>query len=199
MTTMNAPTPGLDASAIADLRFDHSMAAQRSEQANRPRIYVVLALVALIGCVLALLWSWSSYASARRALVAEQATAARAVELAGRLQALKLASVSDSGPRANEPVDRLLSRLESIGRDAGLKNGVPLPGRNRGLTQQGMVQVKLNYELRDISLGALLVWVERAMDEVPGLEVFSLSLRPESQQWVLKVQFSRWERAEGGG
>jgi hypothetical protein len=36
--------------------------------------------------------------------------------------------------------------------------------------------------------------VEIATRDVPGLEVYSVRIRPETNQWDLNVTFSRWER-----
>ena len=58
------------------------------------------------------------------------------------------------------------------------------------------MHTKFDYEVRDESLAALMDWMNRAVAAVEGLEVYSVSIKPEAQAWNLRVTFSRWEREQ---
>jgi hypothetical protein len=62
---------------------------------------------------------------------------------------------------------------------------------------KGTRQVQLTFDIRDPSMEALVQFMQRAVAEVPGLEVQSIQIKPEAQVWYLQVKFARWERLEG--
>ena len=66
------------------------------------------------------------------------------------------------------------------------------PDRNIGWNQ-----VRYSYNIKDESLDSLLRWAQFVQDDVPSLEVYSVTLRPEATEWSLTIVFSRWEKPEG--
>ncbi|MDI1289384.1 MAG: hypothetical protein PSX37_05460 [bacterium] len=184
-----------------DDRSRQSMDALRFERRSRPRHLVALAglLVLVAGGVA---WSSSrSLAAANKTLAYQQKVAAEVTEAAGKLNQLRAANAAD-GSRENEAVPQLRSRIAQAAADAGLKNPNVLPSAERPeIRRPGLnsIQRKFSYDVRDESLGALLKWMELATRDVPDLEVYSIKLQPEAQQWHLVVTFSRWERADSTG
>ncbi len=41
--------------------------------------------------------------------------------------------------------------------------------------------------------GELESWMERAVRETPGLEIFELKVSPRTNDWQFDVTFARWE------
>jgi len=82
--------------------------------------------------------------------------------------------------------------------DVGLKDRIPLPAARPPDVQRalGSQQLRFDYEVRDEDLPRLLSWVQKCIADVSGLEVYSVTLRPEAHKWKLNVSFSRWERIE---
>lgn len=193
---MTQATPQIN---LDELRQDLTVEAQRSASANRPRHILIGAGALFVVALIAIGLAYTRYAEASSKLESEKTLAKNMVEAAARLRALKEAAAADTGPAPNAPDTQIFSRIEQAGHDAGLTNKVPLPQQSRGSSTAGASQKRYLYELRDASLPAILLWVERCQQEVPGLEVSAIIVRPEAQVWYVKVTFSRWERTESGG
>lgn len=181
-----------------EARFAAVAAAAASERRNNPRH-----LLAIAGFVLAvsLLWlfsSWSAWSSARAALVKQQRERETITRNVADLRAFKAVQGSDSGPRLAEQEGAIRSRLRDIGRAAGLKeeNITPKSVKRDQRKDLGSVLLTASFEARDESMGPLLGWLERATREMPGLEVYKISIRPEAQKWLMQVTFSRWEKPD---
>jgi cell division protein FtsB len=182
-----------------DQRAELAAIAARTQHANQPRNVVLLAGLLAAVAILILSVAWRANASALEQAELAQDRARAAASKAAELRALEQAGATRSS-EVNEPIARMLSRIERAGVDAGLKNQIPVPGQRAGTVERrlGTRQMQLTYQLRDPSFEALARFMQRAVQEVPGLEVYSIRIRPEQQNWFLEVVFSRWERAEGG-
>jgi len=172
--------------------------AARAQRHNRPLHLVLFAGAILLVSVIALLVSLRSHSAARAQLADQELLATNTLKAAAKLKALQDVAGRDIGPRLNEPATQVFSRIEQAGVDAGLKSKVPLPPRPRVERPAGKqsVHTKFDYEVRDESLAALMDWMNRAVAAVEGLEVYSVSIKPEAQAWNLRVTFSRWEREQ---
>lgn len=180
-----------------DARLELTATAARAERANKPRTLLLVSLLLLAVSLLVLSMAWSAYSDATGRADAEQAKAAQAVEKSAQLVALGQAATTGTN-QANEPISKFRSRIERAGVEAGLREPLRLPSeRNNVEKRLGTRQVLLTYEIRDPSFDALTRFMQRAVEDVPGLEVSSVLVRPEAQVWYLQVVFSRWERLEG--
>ncbi|CAG1006088.1 hypothetical protein PHYC_03286 [Phycisphaerales bacterium] len=184
-----------------DQRLELASLAARTERANQPRHFVLLALVVLAGALVVLLVSWRSYSRASGDLARQRETAANVTEAAGRLRMLReVAEANDSGPKIAEGGQQIWTRIEQASVDAQLdkKTGAPLRTRPDVKVQgSNAVRKTWEYEVRDPNLMAIIHWMSLATEKVPGLEVNSVTIRPEAQQWFARVVFTRWERTEG--
>lgn len=183
------------AAQLDDLRATLAAQASRAEQRNRPRALLLIAAIVLVGGV----WfAWSGYA--RHVEAEDRAGAAQrfsdsVLKAAGKLQSLE----SQGVVQAREPMSQLFSRIEAMGGTAKLKNRVPIgASQTRPERTLGWNQVKTTYTIRDPQLPAVLKWIDLVVADIPGMEVHSITIRPEASDWVVIVVFSRWERAEGG-
>ncbi|GJQ29088.1 MAG: hypothetical protein HBSAPP03_09720 [Phycisphaerae bacterium] len=196
MSTIPASNP----TSIDDRRRDLAIVAARSARSNTPTHLVLLGGLAVAGALLYLVIAWRGYAAAAEKLASEQRTAGLVVEAAGRLRALAAAEAAQgSGPRLVEGGQRIYGRIEQAGVEAGLRDRVPVPTSTRSDKVQGtdILRVIRDYDIRDPNLGAIIAWLSRACEAVPGLEVYSMTVRPEAQAWNVKIRFTRLERAEG--
>jgi hypothetical protein len=172
--------------------------AARAERRNSPK-YLLLGAGALLAvCLLWLFASWNSYRGARAIVLRQQSDEATIANNVAELRKFKASSGSDSGPRLAEQEGAIRSRLRDIGKAAGLKeeNITPKTVKRDQRKDLGSVLLTVSFEARDESLAPLLMWLERAAAEMPGLEVFKISIKPEAQKWYMQVTFSRWEKPE---
>jgi hypothetical protein len=182
--------------AQEEARLAMAAVAARAERLNQPSILLYLAALLLLAALIFLGVEFRASLSASSHLSSEKSQAEETIQKAGRLKALREAAQAE--PSLSQPATQVRTRIEQAGVDVGLKNRVPLPTtRTERPPGLGSMQTRFDYEVRDEDLQRLLQWTQKAVTDVPGLEVYSISLRPEAHQWILRVSFSRWERTEG--
>ncbi len=175
-----------------------SAAAARGERRNKPTFVVALGVIALAASLLFAGFGWFSFTKARKAAENAKSESNAMLEQAAQLQSLIDDEANGTGPRAAEPATNVLSKIEASGTRAGLKKAVPIGSRTVNPDRTiGWNQVRYSYNVKDESLDALLRWAQFVQDDVPSLDVYSVTLRPEATEWSLTVVFSRWEKPEG--
>ena len=186
------------ADAGEEARFAAAAEAAAAERRNNPRYLLAIAGLVLAVALLWLFSSWSAWSSARAALVKQQKDRETITRNVADLRALKAVQGADSGPRLAEQEGAIRSRLRDIGRAAGLKEEdiTPKSVKRDQRKDLGSVLLTASFEARDESMGPLLAWLDRATTEMPGLEVYKISIRPEAQKWLMQVTFSRWEKPD---
>lgn len=196
--TRAAATNATPASLANDARFDLAMAAARAERANRPTYLLIGAAALLIVALAALLWSWQAKSAAESKLATEMALGQQFVDAAQRLRELEV--TPKSGPSASEPIPDMGSRMQAAAVRAGMAKDaasklLPIPSRDS--TRSGnAVRKKFQYNnVREATLEPLVSWLSSATEEVPGLKVYSLTLKPDATGWTMNVTFTRWERS----
>ena len=177
-------------------RGDVAVAASRNERRNRPTHLVVIAIALAAAAAIALLMMVRQRNSARSLLANEQRVGESAVELVAQLREIKAAEESTSIRYGGPESDLTPSKFSNAGAAAGLKQPPRLPDRQfQDRDMGGVHRTKWTYSVKDESMPNLMKWVQLAVRDIPGLEVYSISLKPEATQWSLKVTFSRWERS----
>ncbi len=185
--------------SIDDLRSRLAAQASRAEQRNRPRVLILGAAVLF---AVGAWFAWDGFQ--RRSDASGQAAAAQrnaeaTLAAASRLQGLIASTSGQDGPEPSEPTSGLLSRIEALGPRAGLKSRVPIGSLSTKPERSlGWNQVRATYTIRDESMNAILTWVNMVVGDIPGMEVHTITIRPEAAEWVVIVIFSRWEKAESG-
>ncbi|MEI7658702.1 MAG: hypothetical protein WCK33_11620 [Phycisphaerae bacterium] len=179
-------------------RFVAASQAAAAERRNNPRYLIGIAGLVLAVSLLWLFSSWSAWSSSRAALVKQQRDRETITSNVAELRALKALQGADSGPRLAEQEGAIRSRLRDIGRAAGLKeeNITPKSVKRDQRKDLGSVLLTASFEARDEAMQPLLAWLDRATAEMPGLEVYKISIRPEAQKWLMQVTFSRWEKPD---
>lgn len=180
--------------AQEETRLALAAAAARAERQNQPKFLLYAAGALLAAAIIFVGVAFSGSLAASADLASQKKQAETTVQLAGRYRALKAAA--QNGP-TYQPATQIRTRIEQAGVDAGLKDRVPLPQTHTDPQRSiGSQQTRFDYEVRDENLPNLLAWMQKSLADVPGLEVYSLTLRPEAHKWKLNVSFSRWERIE---
>ncbi len=180
---------------LEDLRSSLAAQASRAEQRNRPRALIITACIVL---VVGAWFAWDGYSRSTDAAEnasTQQRYSENVLKAAGRWQALQ----SQDTVHVVGPMSSLYSRIESLGENAGLKTRVPIPStQTKPERSLGWNQVKPTYNIKDPELSAVLKWVDLVVADIPGMEVHTITIRPEATEWNVSVVFSRWEKAEGG-
>jgi len=175
-------------------RFQLARAASVAERRNRPKTRLYLALILVIaGGVYAAL-GYMSLQSGERAF--ERAAENRQRMHAALMEIAALESVPTSGVvQDHTPIAAPISRLEEAAKAAGLDSPTP-PQTRTDSAGPGFVRRLYPYNgVRAETALPLLNWIEKAKEAMPGLEVYSLNLRPTGQRgWTMGVTFARVEK-----
>lgn len=179
-----------------EARFEMTLAAASRERSNRPLGLVVVACVFLAGTLIFAGSSIASRASARSRLRAELLSQAGAEAKVQEWKRLAQAAADSPQGAIGKPGEFKVSRMEELATRAGLKSRPNAPVSRDDKSRQGIVVFTHVYtEVRDPSLANMVDWVRSACAEIAGLEVESLTVRPEPAGWKMDVTFRRWERA----
>lgn len=176
-------------------RFELTLGAATRERRNRPIAALVLAGLVVIGAAVFALYAVGARAAARlelRRALSDQAQAEVKVAEWTRMVERDGASPQGTGGKS----EFRASRMEELATRAGMKNRPNAPASPEDKSRPGIVVYKHVYTgVQDPSLAALVEWVRLATDEISGLELESLMVRPEPAGWRMDVSFRRWERA----
>jgi hypothetical protein len=184
--------------AQEETRLALASAAARTERQNQPRVLLFAAGLLLLIALIFVGVAFQGSLAASSDLRSQRLQTDDVIKRAGRYKALREAGSSDAAiihPQQNQ----LVSRIQGAGVDAGLKNPVPLYTAKREEKPPGMgaKQTRYDFDVKDEELPKLLLWVQKATASVPGLELYSITLKPEAHQWSLRATFSIWEKIEG--
>lgn len=193
------PAAPFDAPSPAEATQSLGIAAARTLRRNRPSFLVTLGAIALMLALAYAVLGWVSYSDARKRAQTAERNASDILLAAARLKQLQDNDAS-GGSRSPEVASggAVLSRIEGAGTRAGLVRPVPVGSTNRQRDRDvGWDKVNISYNVKDPSLEAILKWMELAIEDVQGLEVSQLTLRPEASEWSMTVVYARWEKPEG--
>ena len=58
------------------------------------------------------------------------------------------------------------------------------------------MRTNYTYTVRDASLEHILAWIEASTQQIPGLAVSTIDIKPTNQTWTVLVTLYRYERIE---
>jgi hypothetical protein len=200
-------TGPLDPGARADAAMSLVLAAAGAERRNRPRVFVVLAGVLLLGTGAFALESYRALTRANGAISYQREQTRTVASLVQDIEAM-----SEQESKLVFPADfRVASKLEDLAKELGL-DGVVIE-QHDGSPPAGAVNVKKKLynprsPIRAIDVGPVIAWLARACDGsvVEGLTPTSIKLTalrtgptdkpaaPGEADWQLDVKFTRLER-----
>lgn len=185
----------------ADLHAARSAMSEAARRRNTPNGLLVLSLGLFLVSTAALVWSASSRKAANEALDARIAQAQTIREQVAAIKEIKSQAARVRDTRANEPLKGALLTIRNTAPEKLRTSLDQFPGREApGTTDNAakLVQKKFQYSnLRHDSIEDIMAWLQEATLSIKGLEVESLTIRPEAATWQVNVVFARWERKEG--
>ncbi len=182
-----------------DDRFELAQRASMASRAAKPLMPLALGGLALVVGLIALLWTSMARAEAVRNLGSQQRTLDRVVAIEQSFAAIETRK-NQGATGVHEPLPDILSRLERAATDVGMAK--PAFPQDRADDQQGVIDRRLTYTVRDEPLETTLAWIDLAMQRIPGLEVHDIKLviSPSGRggntenSWIVTVTLARWER-----
>jgi hypothetical protein len=208
--TMTVGPAAADRAGLEQARLELAATAARAERRNRPTALPAGAAALLAVSIVALLWAAAKRSSAELALADERRAAEEYVQASARLEQARALGGDRPNP-ANESNDRIRSRIIAAAERAGMTADHPgmtgasslVPTVSTDLKQPASAdgktpatqRSKFTYQnVKQSSLEAMIQWVNNAVEDIPGLEVFMISVKPEANGWNMTVAFTRWER-----
>lgn len=190
MSQSNTP----DGRLSPDDRYELAQRAQDQQRLNYPKHLIGVGSILVFASIVILAIAWQSRAAAieNNELQAYELVAIQ--QLITDIQTLEAAQANNANADQGQPITDILSKFKRFGTQAKLEHDVGLP-KNPGKQPQGNVSLMTYpYDLRDPSLERLLNWVRISIDQIPGLGVSSIDLRPGKKEWTMTVILSRYER-----
>ena len=157
-------------------------------------LVIIAGLVAVVA-VGVLLLAVNQRHDAMKTLGAERKKGEEIAEMVATYSELKTAE-QNATVRFGQAEDLKASKIKNAATAAGIKNPQEPTRQDPGKDLGGVRRIKVSYEIRDESMPNLMKWIQIAVHDIPGLEVYSVTLKPEASQWLMKVTFCRWERVE---
>lgn len=184
-----------------DDRYELSQRAAASTRASKPTAPLVVGALALLVGVAALLWASMKRADAIDRLESQRRRLEQVASIEQRLAAIETRR-RQGATGVHAPLTDLLSRLERAAADAGITR-LNFPTENSS-DQQGVIDHRLTYTIRNESLEDVLEWINIATQRIPGLEVYDVRLvispagrgSDTSNSWIVTVTLARWERPQ---
>jgi hypothetical protein len=117
--------------------------------------------------------------------------------MAAEFRALSEQERNAGAQRAGDPIPNFRTQMEALATQSGLGVKPPL---NETSDRQGAVVVRSwSSDFQEANIRSVLEWLRRATVEpatrIPGLEVYSLTLKPAGEKWQVQLRLRRWERA----
>jgi len=181
-----------------DERFELTARASAQEAGNRPRGLVILGGVLVLGSLLTAVLGWWSKASAEEHYRNRADEAFRVQRLVAEWRDLTQTETEGASSEKYQPIEGILSRMESLATRAGIKAVPQTPSQPNQPNIAGGEMKRYRYQnVRDDSLQALIDWMRLATTEIPGMELEEISeLKSEGNGWRMTVIFRRWERRQ---
>ncbi len=182
-----------------DDRDELAAVAAAAARRNRPSHLVVAALVLLVGSLAMAGSAYLTRGVAERSLKRYTAENVRATALIERITELR--AESSGAPGENDPIGLydpigdILTRLINLSTRAGITVGAPQESAPRPVG--GFQRREYRYSATVGSIDDLFGWVRLVREEIPGMEVLSISLTPQpaNRNWTVTLTFARLERA----
>lgn len=180
-----------------DDRDELASLAAAAARRNKPTHLVAAACVLLVGALAMAGSALLSRQSAERALARAAHENVRAAALIAEINRVRGDRAGGSGPtsRENEPVPNFGSTMSNLASQAGLTVGIP---QEASQASGAYIRRNYTYSVSTPSLDAVMTWIQRAGQEIPGTQVTGLTVTPQAAAriWTVTIKFARLERAQ---
>ena len=180
----------------SDDRYELASIAQNQHRLNNPKHLLGMGIFVVILSVIFLAIAWQSRSSATKALANDTRTLENIRELIADITSLEESQANSSGQDQFKSIPDILSQFKRFGVQAKLEHDIGLPKDPKSRPEGNAKLMTYPYTLRDESLEHLLDWIRISTEQIPGLEVTDLTIKPARNDWTMTVTLSRYERIE---
>ncbi len=180
----------------SDDRYELASIAQNQQRLNSPKHLLGLGVFAVILSLIILGIAWQSRASATKALASDTYDLENIRGLIADITSLEASQTNNPNQDQFKSIPDILSQLKRFGVQAGLEHDIGLPIKPKSRPEGNAKLMTYPYSLRDESLEHMLDWIRISTEQIPGLEVTDLTIKPARNDWTMTVTLSRYERIE---
>jgi len=192
MSQLNTPQGRLS----PDDRYELAARAQNQQRLNYPKHLIAIGIIVMFASVIILAIAWQTRAKAQSTYSKQSYKLINIESLIGQITALEITQANSQSRDEGQPIPDMLSKLKRYATQAKLENELGLPRNPKSRPEGNARLMTYPYTLRDPSLEHLLNWIKISTDQIPGLAVTDLTIKPANQDWTMTVTLSRYERNE---
>jgi type II secretory pathway pseudopilin PulG len=179
-----------------DDRYELATRAESQMRRNHPSHLVVLAVMALIASLIVLALAWRTDAKAHQNLRNKVFQLGSIKSELETLERLEQQAATTTRNAEFDPIPNMRSRLETIASSVGLDSLQGVLPKTSSNNLSNAIKRNYTYTVRDESLENILAWVQGSVEQVPGLQVSSIDIKPTNTTWTVLVTLYRYERFE---
>tara|TARA_R110002072_G_scaffold42064_9_gene117806 strand:- start:92333 stop:92920 length:588 start_codon:yes stop_codon:yes gene_type:complete len=195
MNASETISPGERQPLSKDDRYELAALAQNQQRLNSPRHLIMLGIVLVAIALVVLLISWRSKAGALKDNADLAFKLKNISTLITDIRVLEAAQQDNQQDDLFKPIPDLRSRLKGYGTQSGVPSLPSVPAQ--AIQPMGDAQlISYTYTVIDPSIENMLDWITLSTEQVPGLFVNELELKPGKQDWTMTVKLSRYQRKE---
>jgi hypothetical protein len=178
-----------------DDRYELASRAENQQRQNHPTHLVFFGVVLLIVSIIVLFVTWRTDAKAQESL---QNKAQQFESIKAELATLAMLERQSENTQRNAEFDKITdmrSRQDSIATSVGLESSIGLP-KTTSSQQNNATRTNYTYTVRDKALEKILAWIQASTEQIPGLAVSNIDIKPSNLTWTVQVTLFRYERIE---
>ena len=183
-------------SMTADDRYELAALASNQQRLNFPSHLITIGAIAVFASLIILFISWQSRSKAQSTYTKQSYKLVNIESLITQITTLEITRASSQDRDDGKPIPDMLSKLKRYATQAKLENELGLPRNPKSRPEGNARLMTYPYTLRDPSLEHLLNWIRISTDQIPGLSVTDLTIKPAKNDWSMSVTLSRYERNE---
>lgn len=180
----------------ADDRYELATQAQNQQRLNYPQHLIVLGLLLVFVSIVVLAIAWQIRSKAQESNFKHANGLVQIDDLINQIRALEEERLNNPQQDIYKPIPDMRSRLSRFASQAKLENELGLPKNSTSRPEGDARRMTFPYTVRDPSLEHLLDWIKISTQQIPGLQVTDLTIKPANQDWTMSVTLSRYERIE---
>ncbi|MFG0258585.1 MAG: hypothetical protein ACF8GE_11845 [Phycisphaerales bacterium JB043] len=172
-----------------------SALASTTERSNRSVTMLAIAIVFCLVSIFSTIAIARASSNHRGRLEARVAQQEQLLRLEAQLHSIEQRGERNSGASQYPPETQLRAKLDRISSRLGLSPPANLGNmQNRPLgSDSPLVNTMLDVTITNAMAQDGLRWLELAQQEIRGLQVMSLEMRPTNLGWTFRIQLGRWE------
>lgn len=179
-----------------DDRYELASRAESQMRGNHPSHLVTIAVFVLLISLLILGLAWRNDASEHKRLSTRVYQLESIKNELATLETLRAKAATTQRNAEFDKISDMRSRQEAIAASVGLDSLAGVLPKTSNNVLSNAVKNNYTYTVRDESLEHILAWVQASTEQIPGLRVSSIDIKPTNTTWTVQVVMYRYERFE---